>query len=154
MSLLLSVLLFSVILCLTLDLGKVEICTDVQQLSVVNRECCAWFAIPKLHIKHNVKSFAHWAKVSACARTDFLITGLGISRSFAELCNIILNCCFYLFCFVQRELFSIWVGSLAPAVTYATLHELFSRWSTTVWSPLMPLSMFFIFPGDIEGFSS
>ncbi|GAA6224882.1 uncharacterized protein LOC108876600 [Lates japonicus] len=28
---------------------------------------------------------------------------------------------------VKPELFSIWVGSLAPAVTYAILHELFSR---------------------------
>ncbi|XP_071354455.1 stress-induced-phosphoprotein 1-like [Trachinotus anak] len=28
---------------------------------------------------------------------------------------------------VKPELFSIWVGSLAPAVTYAKLHELFSR---------------------------
>ncbi|XP_019961199.2 uncharacterized protein [Paralichthys olivaceus] len=28
---------------------------------------------------------------------------------------------------VKPELFSIWVGSLAPAVTYALLHELFSR---------------------------
>ncbi|KAK2826706.1 hypothetical protein Q5P01_020920 [Channa striata] len=28
---------------------------------------------------------------------------------------------------IKPELFSIWVGSLAPAVTYTTLHELFSR---------------------------
>lgn len=28
---------------------------------------------------------------------------------------------------VKPDLFSIWVGSLAPAVTYAILHELFSR---------------------------
>ncbi|KAM3594482.1 uncharacterized protein V6R79_008728 [Siganus canaliculatus] len=31
---------------------------------------------------------------------------------------------------VKPELFSVWVGSLAPAVTYATLHELFSRAGT------------------------
>ncbi|XP_029317015.1 uncharacterized protein LOC115027676 [Cottoperca gobio] len=28
---------------------------------------------------------------------------------------------------VKPDLFSVWVGSLAPAVTYSTLHELFSR---------------------------
>ncbi|XP_026196298.1 hsp70-Hsp90 organizing protein 2-like [Anabas testudineus] len=28
---------------------------------------------------------------------------------------------------IKPELFSVWVGSLAPAVTYSTLHELFSR---------------------------
>ncbi|XP_031733276.1 RNA polymerase II-associated protein 3-like [Anarrhichthys ocellatus] len=31
---------------------------------------------------------------------------------------------------VKPDIFSIWVGSLAPAVTYSTLHELFSRAGT------------------------
>ncbi|XP_042243932.1 uncharacterized protein si:dkey-33c12.4 [Thunnus maccoyii] len=39
---------------------------------------------------------------------------------------------------VKPELFPIWVGSLAPAVTYATLHELFSR-AGTVYSIKMLL---------------
>ncbi|XP_062296494.1 RNA polymerase II-associated protein 3-like [Scomber scombrus] len=38
----------------------------------------------------------------------------------------------------KPELFPIWVGSLAPAVTYATLHELFSR-AGTVYSIKMLL---------------
>ncbi|TNN50935.1 Tetratricopeptide repeat protein 31 [Liparis tanakae] len=32
--------------------------------------------------------------------------------------------------FVKQDVFSVWVGSLAPAVTYSTLHELFSRVGT------------------------
>ncbi|XP_059209561.1 RNA polymerase II-associated protein 3 isoform X2 [Centropristis striata] len=39
---------------------------------------------------------------------------------------------------VKPELFSIWVGTLAPAVTYTTLHELFSR-AGTVYSIKMLL---------------
>ncbi|XP_070776599.1 stress-induced-phosphoprotein 1 isoform X2 [Enoplosus armatus] len=39
---------------------------------------------------------------------------------------------------VKPELFSVWVGSLAPAVTYTTLHELFSR-AGTVYSIKMLL---------------
>ncbi|XP_073339048.1 uncharacterized protein [Pagrus major] len=39
---------------------------------------------------------------------------------------------------VKPELFPIWVGSLAPAVTYTTLHELFSR-AGTVYSIKMLL---------------
>ncbi|KAA8579249.1 hypothetical protein FQN60_007190 [Etheostoma spectabile] len=40
--------------------------------------------------------------------------------------------------FVKPDLFPIWVGSLAPAVTYSTLHELFSR-AGTVYSIKMLL---------------
>ncbi|XP_033499098.1 uncharacterized protein LOC117267346 isoform X3 [Epinephelus lanceolatus] len=39
---------------------------------------------------------------------------------------------------VKPELFPVWVGSLAPAVTYSTLHELFSR-AGTVYSIKMLL---------------
>ncbi|KAM8916145.1 uncharacterized protein AB9W97_017899 isoform 2-T2 [Spinachia spinachia] len=31
---------------------------------------------------------------------------------------------------VKKEIFSVWVGSLSPAITYSTLHELFSRAGT------------------------
>ncbi|XP_039641139.1 uncharacterized protein si:dkey-33c12.4 isoform X2 [Perca fluviatilis] len=40
--------------------------------------------------------------------------------------------------YVKPDLFPIWVGSLAPAVTYSTLHELFSR-AGTVYSIKMLL---------------
>lgn len=59
----------------------------------------------------------------------FLFVFSSVFQKWAAICAFDLR--WVSVCFSLRELFSVWVGTLGPAMTYPKLHELFSRWVLT-----------------------